>query len=148
MTLHSGERDVMVMGLGVFRRTWERAGTWALAFPPPGEFPPQVRERDALAAAPPAAKLKKSFQALQIDGAEPTISEKLQPVSTEVSNPGINTTQLSQTIMIPQKLSSSSSFNLNKWLMPAGILVLLGFFFFIFSLCQVRPVVRLPFIHL
>lgn len=79
-------------------------------------------------------KLKKGFQVLQIDETGTNDSEPLPAPSTELSNPNINPTQLSQTVMIPQKLSSSSSSNFTRFLTPAAVLVLIGFFVLIFKL--------------
>jgi len=78
-------------------------------------------------------KLKKSFQALQIEGAESTVTEQAPTTSTEANNPYTNTTQLSQTVMIPQKLSSSSSSSITKFLTPIAVLILLVFFGLIFK---------------
>ncbi len=78
-------------------------------------------------------KLKKSFQVLQIDETETTDSEPPPAASTEFSNPNIIPTQLSQTMMIPQKMSSSSSASFTKFLTPIAVLVLIGFFVLIFK---------------
>jgi len=51
VVLNSGEHERMAMPLGLFRRTWERAGGWALVVLPPGRLPAEATEADVLRAA-------------------------------------------------------------------------------------------------
>lgn len=50
VTLHSGQRDRMVMDLPAFARTWARGDNWGLVVLPPDRLPTSVTEVDVLRA--------------------------------------------------------------------------------------------------
>ena len=51
VTLHSGEREVMVMPFDAFRLSWARGEDWGLLALAPGDLPATVPSEDVLAAA-------------------------------------------------------------------------------------------------